>query len=374
MFIDLTMPCRSKPTISRTQRRNPPTPSRAWCFTLCNPSDTQLSNLNWYSLGDLISYAVWQLEQGALHGTPHLQGYVETTRLCRFSAFRSILNGAHFEQRMGTREEAREYCMKQDTRVAGPWEYGTWKGSNPGKRTDLQTVVDMINAGKTLSDIQDACPVQYIKFHRGIEKLLAAKTKVKRDWKTKSYLFIGPTGTGKTTLARQLAPDAYIKDPRNKWYDGYDNHDAIHLDDFYGTIDYDHILRLQDSLPITGETKGGTVPLVPKTTIITSNQMPGEWPGWKGLDLEPFKRRLVEAKIIDYDHIHTLDTKSIKNGGVSWNSMTLDQIMHVISDPFHKHQYILCTEPNTIINNNTENQINIINNINITISPRSTNK
>ena len=35
------------------------------------------------------------------------------------------INFIHLEIRRGTQQQARDYCQKHDTRVDGPWEYGT---------------------------------------------------------------------------------------------------------------------------------------------------------------------------------------------------------------------------------------------------------
>lgn len=68
-------------------------------------------------------FVVWQREKGA-EGTEHLQGYIELHAPIRLSAMVEWLRGAHFEPRRGTRDQARDYCMKEDSRLAGPWERG----------------------------------------------------------------------------------------------------------------------------------------------------------------------------------------------------------------------------------------------------------
>lgn len=84
-----------------------------------------------------VAYCVYQLERGE-NGTLHLQGYLELKNRKRFTELKKFhgLFGAHFEPRKGSPSEARDYCMKTDTRVAGPWEHGVFdpeKGSKKNK-------------------------------------------------------------------------------------------------------------------------------------------------------------------------------------------------------------------------------------------------
>ncbi len=74
-----------------------------------------------------LRYGIYQLERGA-EGTEHWQGYLEFSVTKRLAALRRIhgLAGAHFERRRGTADEARNYCRKEDTRLAGPYEFGEY--------------------------------------------------------------------------------------------------------------------------------------------------------------------------------------------------------------------------------------------------------
>jgi len=97
-------------------------PAKHYVFTLNNPllSDADmLAALR--DLSDHFSYCVFQREAGD-EGTVHLQGYVEFNkklRITQIAALLAPLNGAHWEKRRGTRQQARDYCMKDDTRLEG---------------------------------------------------------------------------------------------------------------------------------------------------------------------------------------------------------------------------------------------------------------
>lgn len=53
------------------------------------------------------------------------------------------LTGAHLEKRRGTVAEACDYCRKEDTREAGPFELGAAE-NNQGQRSDLHAYADRV--------------------------------------------------------------------------------------------------------------------------------------------------------------------------------------------------------------------------------------
>lgn len=138
--------------------------ARNWCFTLNNPT----APIEWPS--DKITYAVYQKEKGE-NGTEHYQGYVELKNVQRLSALKKILPTAHWEIRRGTQEQARDYAMKEDTRIDGPWEFGELKAQ--GKRNDLEQAYKLLKEGGAKRVAQEM-PTVYIKFHRGLHALEAA--------------------------------------------------------------------------------------------------------------------------------------------------------------------------------------------------------
>lgn len=104
--------------------------SRNWCFTLNNPK--AIPDLR----DDRIKYACFQEETGET-GTHHIQGYLELRHPLSLTGVRNLtqncgLDGAHFEPRRGTAEQARDYCRKP-----GGWgfqELGTFTGMQKEKR------------------------------------------------------------------------------------------------------------------------------------------------------------------------------------------------------------------------------------------------
>lgn len=114
--------------------------SRAWVFTYNNPNgdlNTEFTDLR---------YTIWQLERGE-SGTYHFQGYAEFKKPIRLAACKRWLSSAHWEPRRGTPTQAKEYASKEDTRIAGPWEFGE-QGGAQGKRTDLDEFREAVIRGE----------------------------------------------------------------------------------------------------------------------------------------------------------------------------------------------------------------------------------
>jgi hypothetical protein len=85
------------------------------CFTLNNPSSDEIA----FAESEHVRYAAWQREVRE-KGTPHLQGYIEFAKNVSMKAVKALVGkGAHLEERRGTREQAREYCKKEESALSG---------------------------------------------------------------------------------------------------------------------------------------------------------------------------------------------------------------------------------------------------------------
>jgi len=126
--------------------------AKNWTFTCNDQSGDLLTAGNLVdlaqglpSLMDVsgISYVVYQLERG-LSGTNHLQGYCQFSSRKTLRQVKDLLQGpfpsSHLEKAKGSPEQNRKYCTKEESRVDGPWEFGTM--SKPGKRNDIQEFMD----------------------------------------------------------------------------------------------------------------------------------------------------------------------------------------------------------------------------------------
>jgi len=262
---------------------------RNWCFTYNNPSGSIDVDIN---SEDRIVYACWQLEVGD-NGTEHFQGYLEFDRPVTRGQIKKIFlcNSMHLEPRMGTREEARDYCRKEDSRLDGPWEKGVFDAMRQGKRNDLTAMKNAIDKGDSLRKISDEHFGSFLRYNRGIDRYMQLH-RSGRNFKTEVYVFIGMPRTGKSTMALDWGgADAYWL-PRGTWFDGYDGHDSVIIDDFYGWLPCDLLLRACDRFPLMVPIKGGHVNFVPHNLIITSNKLPHMWYSTAAWDWRAFAGRV----------------------------------------------------------------------------------
>lgn len=289
-----------------------PTPQgKFWCWTLNNPTTEEIEALKLIQLiAPEIQYLIFQLEQGQQQ-TPHLQGYLELTSRKTRNQVKSLLSNdrLHLERRRGTAQEAATYCKKEDGRLEGPWEFGDSPSdvSTRGQRSDLTTIRERITAGRNEREIADEFFAAWCQYHNAFRRYRNLCFS-HRDWKTRTIVIVGPPGTGKSRWAMDQYPTAYWKQ-RSQWWCGYEGHDSVILDDFYGWLPYDQILRMCDRYPLQVETKGGQVTFLAKNVVFTSNQHPRKWYNSERIDLAAFTRR-VDVFMYYGEHGMKLETES----------------------------------------------------------------
>lgn len=131
-----------------------------------------------------------------------------------------------------------------------------------------------------LRDIAEEHFGDFLRYERGFRSYKGLILE-QRSWATETVVVWGPSGTGKSKFAwEQGGPDAYWLARPNSircFWDGYDGHETVVIDEFYGWLPYTFMLRLLDRYPLRVETKGGSVPFVAKKVIITSNLCPVKW-------------------------------------------------------------------------------------------------
>lgn len=251
-----------------------------YVFTLNNPEASPEAFLcKLESLGCL-KYAIFQEEKGD-NGTRHYQGYLELTARKRLAWIKKrVSTRIHLEQRRGTAEQARAYASKEDTRVSGPFECGTWSPVTSGQRTDLEAAIDTLRTTGSLRQVAENHSVEFVKFGRGLQQL-RLYTMPKRQRSPTVHLFFGKTGVGKSYAARQrFDGSVYTKPPDTKWFDGYDGEDVLLLDDFAGAaskMSLSYLLQLLDVYDIKLEVKGGYTALLATTIVLTTNIHPRQW-------------------------------------------------------------------------------------------------
>lgn len=112
---------------------------------------------------------------------------------------------------------------------------------------------------------------------------------------------------GKSHRAWDAYPEAYSKDPRSKWWNGYKGEKVVIFDEFRGGIDIAHILRWTDKYPVQVETKGGSAVLRAERVIFTSNLHPHDWyPTIDQETLAALERRITTIRVESREQIINL--------------------------------------------------------------------
>lgn len=254
--------------------------ARNLCFTLNNYTEEEQKDIMCLDY----SYLVFGFEEGE-SGTPHLQGYIEFKNSKRFSTLKKLLPRTHWEARKGTAEQASNYCKKDKHFI----ELGTI--SKQGKRSDLQNVTEMIVDNTPMREIALQNPDIYVKYHKGLHAL---KYVIEEDRKEPPKVFWrwGKSGTGKTRFCVEKHPSHYIKDG-TMWWDGYEQQEAIIIDDFDGCWPYRDLLRLLDRYKYQGQVKGGYVRINSPFIYITCEHPPSHY--WNGNELAQVLRRVADV-------------------------------------------------------------------------------
>lgn len=252
-----------------------------WMFTVNNPITSEVDFKEKLKGYPHTKYCVFQLEKGD-NGTEHWQGYIELKRSVRFQTIKDFFKPEvpHIERRMGTPKQAREYCMKQDTRVKGPWEIGTFVVRQQGKRNDIHEMMDDLKSGHDNEQLADAHPTVYLRYYKAIQHVRTLKIPPKmRDLEV--ILHFGPPGLGKTYDIINDFDDIFIKPMgKNLWFDGYTDQEYLLLDDFSGQCTLTDLLRLLDKYRLQVEIKGGHAWMHATKIFITTNIHPRDWYRW----------------------------------------------------------------------------------------------
>lgn len=218
------------------------------CFTVNNYTEEERLRI----LNDPhFSYVVIGKEIAPDTGTPHLQGYGELVKRMRHAAVEKIFRKrAWFKPRMGDQEEAQCYAAED-----GDWE-DRGELREQGHRSDLDRVRnDAIDVG--MRGVTRYANRQQI----GVAEKFLTYNEEPRDWKPEVWWLHGPTGVGKSRRAREITgtDDTYIKNEPSKWWDGYDGHENVILDDYRPDWagGFVYLLGLLDRYEFKVEIKGG---------------------------------------------------------------------------------------------------------------------
>lgn len=261
--------------------------SRNMCFT-------SFKTKNFLKLDPKIRYAVWQVEICPKTKNHHVQGYVEFNGPERPSFLKK-----HFGDkdlgcfvRTGTASQARDYCMKEETRApgpnSGPFEIGVFKIVKRGERTDLkkeaEKVGELILEGASDREIFSESPSFFLNNPRAVVNARLAIAQEKSDQRVdiKCHIVFGVKGDDKGKRLSDIFGGKKFFRVSGKmntlWLDGYSSEEIIYIENFRGEseMSYGAFLEWLKLVTTKSVKNSYTFPLYDKI-IITSEMHPIDW-------------------------------------------------------------------------------------------------
>ena len=245
--------------------------SRTWLLTKHFKDGVQEDTRSWlesFFNRSRATYVVGQLEQGLKEGTLHIQDFANFKSGKYLGGLKKLDNDCHFDPVIRDNGAA-AYCMKEITRVEGPYEFGV-KPVRRNNKDDWEEVLQKAKEGKF-----DEIPASILVRNYGnITKLYKDHMKVTDSDHLRGIFIYGKSGVGKSTLARGLFPGRTLYNKsHNKWWDSYKGEQVVIWDDLSpeeAKVSGTHLKLYCDRFGIMGETKGSGVPLVYDYFIMTS--------------------------------------------------------------------------------------------------------
>jgi len=232
--------------------------SRGWCFTLNNYTDAEINILK--NINSV--YIIFGKELAPTTGTPHLQGYVYLPNQRTKKSLIKEVPRASWQKAHGTGHANFEYCSKEDAEF---YEHGV--RPRQGERSDIAEIKNKLDDGHTLFDIILSNGLSGLHVAEALRK----HSTEKRTWKPEVKWYWGESGSGKTRTAFEECPNAWVSGRNLKWWDGYEGHPDVIIDDFREDhCSYVELLRILDRYPFRVETKGSSQELLARKIIITS--------------------------------------------------------------------------------------------------------
>lgn len=244
--------------------------SRNWCLTRNNYHDDDIVGVE----GAL--YTILGKEVGE-EGTPHLQGFVHFENARTFNGVKLLLPTCHIEAMRGTIDQAVAYCKKDNDWV----EFGdkplSAKEKGEQNAARWANIIELAEAGDW-EKLKTDYPVEYGTRLSCLEHIHRKRPREIEiiDGDLEHVWVWGDTGLGKTRTALAENPGAYLKDPKERWWDGYDGEEVVIVDDFdkYQVSQGGDMKRWADRYPFMAPVKGGYLKIRPRKIYVTSQYSP----------------------------------------------------------------------------------------------------
>ena len=194
----------------------------------------------------------------------HLQGYIAFKNAKTFKQTKRWfgLDKIHIESAKADDYANEKYCSKEQVII----EKG--EPMKQGKRTDIERAIEIVketgSIGKVLDHVYNYQAVRHAELYMKYKEpeVVRPNLQVINIW--------GESGKGKTRYVYENETRIY-KPINYKWWDGYDGHEVVLLDDIRGDFcKFHELLNLLDIYPIKVESKGGSRQLRAQKIYITT--------------------------------------------------------------------------------------------------------
>lgn len=253
----------------------------------CLPSQF-ISTWNNYTEADILVFRGWcqakttfsvvGREVAPTTGTPHLQGFHQTSGSLSFKAFKKVCNCNVTP--VGKDNGCVPYCEKDDKVVIRTGEY---LKKEQGKRSDLTVVAEYIEQGMTMTEIYQQAPEAVIRYGSGISRAISLQVKP-RDRRIPKicWCFFGETGTGKTYRLYEhiesLGCEPYVwSNGMPTFWEGYEGHKHVIMDEYRAQLPMCNLLTLMHEYPTRVNVKYGHAQYVADFMYFTSSMHPRYW-------------------------------------------------------------------------------------------------
>jgi len=253
--------------------------SRAFVFTLNNYTEDEVQRIAaWVELPECLGISAGY-ETAPTTGTPHIQGWlcVRGKGGVRKSKFYKIVGRKFYLDRAGGSWVENVKYTNKDENLAF---FKVPPESEQGRRNDLIEFRETLKRKPDIStaELAETHLNQLAKYPRLRNDLRASylKKQTRKFRDVQVIVHWGDAGTGKTR--KPYEEGAFLFDDyENGWWDGYEGESVICLDEFYGGIKFNSLLRWLDGYQLRLKIKGGFTYAQWSKVYITSNVPPDKW-------------------------------------------------------------------------------------------------
>lgn len=271
--------------------------SKYWVWTLNNPNGYV------YNFPDEVEYAIYQLEISRT-GTLHDQGFIALNLKQRISFLKKFLPVRAFIEKVRNLHAARQYVMKENSRIKGPYTYGIIpknlvilnEQKNNIDKIILERLLNEVKNGLSILEIARKWPEDTKRYESFIREAIGLIEKKENLNTTCLYLY-GDPGTGKDVTARsiieRLGLNPYTKADNSDFFERYDGHDAIIFSDYRSSrSNYIIVNSIMDGLTPIIPLKGKSAIFNASFIVFTSNVKIEDVYGSDHVSTRAFTRRL----------------------------------------------------------------------------------